>query len=653
MEGWLMNLKLSIFSRFVGLNPRLWLMAMAFGWFLYSLVDLRLVFVARDSLFLWNHRFFTDFLGQPGWLLRWFDVLWVQLCFHGWPGAVAMGVMALLLLGFASACMNLVGQGKVGGTWVLPGGFLFYLYSAYLIPSFAILGAMLAMAGAWGWCWLRLRRGCVVGVGGFVLISSVLYYVGGPAVYCFWGCCVADVLVRQSSWRMALALVIAGGVVKLGVDALLDSISPGTGFFHPPSVDVSLLNWKMAVLFAYFPVCAVCVGMRSRVAALRHRLMKTSQPSPQLNMRKGASAKAREELGAAPLQRSPFRWGLGTVVIVAMGLGVGVGSMDRNIKSLVEIDYCADHQLWEELLVKARDLRVYSQFANHDVNLALYHTGRMPSGLFGYPQAYTMLFDQEQVRGGSVSLLRKPCSLLLELGRVNEAEHLAYEMLELCPNGRTLKCLASIKIIKNEPDAARLFLNVLRDDLILGGWAREYLGRLDADPGFSTDAEVRQVRQLMLKKDDLDQVCRISYESGPKVNYYAMLVDLLKTNPRNRMAFEYLMSMYLLDGNVQGVVELLPLVEGFSYAMPPCSYEEAALIYAVSHPGDLTVNASGVFFRNRKMSDATADKFMRLRAIMNQAGGSIERAAPVIARELPGTYFSYFLTQRGNRHAKS
>lgn len=37
-------------------------------------MDARLIFQARDKLFLWTLRYFTDFIDQPGLLLEWFDV---------------------------------------------------------------------------------------------------------------------------------------------------------------------------------------------------------------------------------------------------------------------------------------------------------------------------------------------------------------------------------------------------------------------------------------------------------------------------------------------------------------------------------------------------------------------------------------------------
>ena len=56
-------------------------------------------------------------------------------------------------------------------------------------------------------------------------------------------------------------------------------------------------------------------------------------------------------------------------------------------------------------------------------------------------------------------------------------------MLEMRPSGGTLKRLALVKMIKGQPAAASVFLNVLRDDLVWGRWAEGYLQRLASGPG--------------------------------------------------------------------------------------------------------------------------------------------------------------------------
>ncbi len=149
-------------------------------------------------------------------------------------------------------------------------------------------------------------------------------------------------------------------------------------------------------------------------------------------------------------------------------------------KSLLEIDFASNNHQWETVLRAASGLpaQLYADYANQDVNQALYHLGRLPDEMFSYPQWRLFCDHGFGARGRMFS--RKAFDLLLELGRVNEAEVIAHNDFEGHPSAVFLMRIARTKIVKGENDAARLYLNVLRDDLCYGSWAA---GLLAADPG--------------------------------------------------------------------------------------------------------------------------------------------------------------------------
>ncbi len=57
------------------------------------------------------------------------------------------------------------------------------------------------------------------------------------------------------------------------------------------------------------------------------------------------------------------------------------------------------------------------------------------------------------------------------------------------------------------------------------------------------------------------------------------LAALVEHNPRNKMAFEYLMACYLLTGQVDKIVENMERLRDLGYPRIPTLYEEAILIY--------------------------------------------------------------------------
>ena len=133
-------------------------------------------------------------------------------------------------------------------------------------------------------------------------------------------------------------------------------------------------------------------------------------------------------------------------------------------------------------------------------------------------------------------------------------EGIAHNDLENHPSAECLIRISRTKTNKGLHEAARLYLNVLRDDLTYGDWAEAGLERLREDP-VVLEPEIVTARSLMLIQDDVDST-QVPLPNGKTSSFSAeqVFLSLLERNPRNRMAFEYLMASHLLSGNVVGVV---------------------------------------------------------------------------------------------------
>jgi hypothetical protein len=197
-------------------------------------------------------------------------------------------------------------------------------------------------------------------------------------------------------------------------------------------------------------------------------------------------------------------------------------------------------------------------------------------------------------------------------------------------------------MIKNQPIDAQVVLNILRNDLVWGRWAERYLQRLADDPNLADDEEIRQSRALMIVKDDLGVISSVGPQMTYNVDIGAVLFDLLKRNPENRMAFEYLMAIRLCSCNVAAVVQLFPFLDGLSYQATPPLYEEAAMVYLLRHPEEATNVGSTVFFRGRKISESTLRECHAFSAIAARNGGLNEKTEAAVARELGNSYFYHF-----------
>lgn len=87
-------------------------------------------------------------------------------------------------------------------------------------------------------------------------------------------------------------------------------------------------------------------------------------------------------------------------------------------------------------------------------------------------------------------------------------------------------------------------------------------------------------------------------------------------NGKNRMAFEYLMAIYLQTDALPAAVKAFSFLDNLSYPAVPPLYEEAAMIYGAKHPEEVKATNSGIFFRGRKISEPTMNKLRRFHAIV-------------------------------------
>ena len=182
----------------------------------------------------------------------------------------------------------------------------------------------------------------------------------------------------------------------------------------------------------------------------------------------------------------------------------GSCAVDRELKAALEIDYCAEHQLWTDVISKTGNLppRLYSPCVNHDLNPSIVPYGPLAVRSCSPIRKYTCPCSRTR-SVPRAALMRKPLDLLLELGRVNEAEHVALEMLEEVAMRRNTQAAGTGQADQG-PNGSRergpaTYCGMI---VVWGRWADEYLHRVAADPTLAHDDEIQRTRQLMIVEDD-------------------------------------------------------------------------------------------------------------------------------------------------------
>jgi len=393
-------------------------------------------------------------------------------------------------------------------------------------------------------------------------------------------------LVFATAWVLAMhrrRRVLARGLVFVAASALLYYVA------------------GMAV-FLFAGLCALCE------VAVRHRT------------------------GSKPRRRNGGRKALlaGPAIAIA-GVLVALCTLDRDARRVLKVNSLARTGNWEALLAEVgrHPSRAYPNSVMMDINRALYETGRLGDRMFSYHQSPASLLEV----GAAAVSFKGACEILLDLGCVNEAEHVALEALEI--NGErpgTLRRLATISIVKDRPGAARIFLGALCRDIVHGGWAADTLQQLDRDPDLSSNPRIRHLRSVMPVTDRV-------VTSKTKGLRETMLLALLARNPENRMAREYLLAHYLLTRQPSKVACTFGRLRKSVYPVIPQHHAEALLLHQRRFGGQLVLSGSTIPRHAAEVIRGTA-------RALSESGGTGARLSNTLASRFPGSYSSYFFAGR-------
>jgi hypothetical protein len=172
-----------------------------------------------------------------------------------------------------------------------------------------------------------------------------------------------------------------------------------------------------------------------------------------------------------------------------------------------------------------------------------------------------------------------------------------------------------------------VLLNRLKKNLIHGRRAGRLLSMLDRAPS-AADNGLQQVERVRALRCTEDRVFQTYSED-------LMLESLLQANPRNRMAFEYLMAFYLLTRRPDKLVQNLHRLDDFGWREIPRYYEEAILLYANNTAQQVPLHGRAIRPETLQRFQAFLDRFAPWQ---NQP----QRAPGALADEFGDSYFYYY-----------
>ena len=211
-------------------------------------------------------------------------------------------------------------------------------------------------------------------------------------------------------------------------------------------------------------------------------------------------------------------------------------------------------------------------FAAHAICRAQYEKGELGSMLFSRPLAQfsaepLMLIDATLLHGFANWIAA--LDLYAALGLVNCAEKVAGEAMEcIGPYDFLLYRRALLQAAKGNREAAAVYCRKLAGMPLYRKQAQSLLEKLNDSVALAADSRIARLRRYM------DTADYFLFKSREEI----MLQSMLKSNPKNRMAYEYLIAFYLLTGLPGSAAEEIVDAPRLGYGSLPRCWQEALCI---------------------------------------------------------------------------
>ena len=269
-----------------------------------------------------------------------------------------------------------------------------------------------------------------------------------------------------------------------------------------------------------------------------------------------------------------WKWVVGTLLLLCGTIILAQENYNNKIHLVFQVNRYVKDGRWSDVLESTQHYSNMNPLLSCQTNFALFQRNILLDSMFAYPQTQ-----------GTIGLLmdntwclywpEEASNIWWKLGLVNESLHWAHEALEnKGPTSEILKRLGTAYMLKGDNEAAkRFFLNLKK--VPFQGKTAEDLIRLNGNP--SELAQYSEFKYIQLCMPIEDLISR----GGPPPRELELL---LKRNPRNKMAFDYMIAYNLLNGNLKGLIHYIPYFNAFAYFQIPRHVQEALILIAALTP---------------------------------------------------------------------
>jgi len=560
-------------------------------------------------MFLFDKTFLKEFLLYPGGPAELITQFFLQFFYFNLLGALVIAAVSLSVFIVVYRLIKKIGDFKYSLILsFLPVIFLLIIQNNYNFP-FAITVKYL-FALLFFFVYIRISNRYKVF---FITLSCLIYYILGGWIYLFYIvlCVLHELLFRENRRKYIYALLnsLVYFIYPYIAARYLFMITPKETYLYIMPYRfytwpfIFNLNLYFYLFFLSFPELQIALSVYPK--------------NIKINVKKVKKQKK--------LQARFNHISAQSIFIILAAVLILTFSFDRQEKKKIQIDYLAQQGKWKELLNLALETEEYDMLVNFNVNRALYHTGKLLDNLFGYPQTMgaDVLFLENTPRQGAIPAT----DLYFDLGHIKAAQVMAYEGQTIFVyNPRILKSIVVTNIMNEKYVVAKKFLDLLNKSIMHKKWVKHYRNYLFNESLIKSDSLIQLKRKFMPKSDFFIAI-------GERVD--KDLIELLKENENNKMAFEYLMAYYLLEFRLVDLLEYLGQFKELGYGKYPHYIEEAIVASRFVYP-------SKNFKVDYSINQQTIKQFEQFNSILSSFGNT-ERAKETLRRGFYHTYWYYTL----------
>lgn len=520
--------------------------------YLWLIVDPRLIFhgggkITNYPVFFKGLDFFLPFLSRPGGVAEYMAALLSQGLFYSWFGAAILTAVAVAI----SFCLRYIikscGVKTDNWFWLLPVILLAVIYGRYSFNFVTTVALLISLSFLCVYLKIKTKSKA----GRFIIftaVSIVSYSIAGGAFLLFAVSAILyDLFFRNdktfTAGQLMVSILIPYAIgFHLAGQTMIDAYTSLLPFSWKIIIheDARATAWLMYLIYLITPIAVTSLGITRQKPAL-------------------------VPAGFTAIFTGFNSWLVWLIALLIAAAALSI-SFDRKSKLLFQCDYYSCQRDWDKV-VKVAKKNLNSLFLGSTGTRALYHQNKLFDRMFEFYQFPTVLFMQTEDQS---KIFWKQADIYFDLGYINMAEHKWTGCLDAFGERPiVLKRLAWINMVKANYDAARIYLNCLKRTFFFNDFADKYLALMNSDSDLMTDAEIRLWRKKIIKTD-------YSRDFGDPI---LAVNNLFENDIENRMAYEYLMSWFLLTKQLDLFIQGLNYMKFYNYSVLPKCFEDAALLY--------------------------------------------------------------------------